>query len=172
MFYIKLLVLTSASQIFDLELFIRLMWAYVARLITCTCLWHLVENFSQNQTRHFIENMRDFFFGLERWPHWLVTMVEPFWQMFTSPLGIMLATILCSFMTFHSWQGFHLRFTLIFSVRFRLVFLPLGPQFHSVRRWSRQPRSFMTIWDNVTIHWIVTKGDDKVSRAETRRRDL
>jgi hypothetical protein len=171
MYYIKLLVLTSASQIFDLELFIRLMWAYVARLITCTCLWHPVENFSQNETRHFIENMRDFFFGLERWPRRLVTMVKPFLQTFTSPLGIMLATILCSFLTFHSWEGFHLRFTLIFSWLFPDDFYFWVTKFHSVRRWSREPRSFMTIWDNVALHWIIAKGDDKVSLAGTRWRD-
>jgi hypothetical protein len=167
--------MTSATQIFDVELLIRLTWAYVARLITCPCLWFLVETSSQNLTRHLIENMRDFFLDLERWPRRLLTMVEAFWQMFMSPSGIVLATILCSFMTCQSRQGSLLRFTLIFWQNYFGLsrFLKFwGSKFLSVKSWSREPRRIISVWDDDYLYWTCAEGDAGVSRAGTRWGDL
>ena len=119
--------------------------------------------------------MREFFLDLERWPISLSTIVEAFWQMFMAPWSIVLGTILCSFRTCQSRQGFHLRFRLIFCIfcpSFLAEIYVWVSKFLSVVRWSQGSRWFMPIWDNVALHWTRPKGADMVSRAETRWRDL
>jgi hypothetical protein len=171
MYYTKLLVTTSAVQIFDLHLFIRLRWAYVASLSPGSCLWLLVKNFSQNLTRHYIEIMRNFFSNLERWPRSPSTLAETFLQMFMAPSRVMLGTILCSFMTCQSGQGFHHCFILIFGPFLFCLsrFLQFwGSKFPSVKRGSREPRRIMTIWGHGALHGTSAEGADVVSRAGTR----
>lgn len=90
------------------------MWANVVSLISGPSLWLLVKTFSQNWTRHFIENIMKFFDDLERWPSSYPTIVAAFWQMLMAPLSIVLRTILCSFKTCRSRQGVHHCFTLVF----------------------------------------------------------
>lgn len=168
MYYIKLLLSTSATQIFDLELFIWLPWAHVARLISCPCLCFPVETSSQKVTRHFGQNIPKLFLSLERWPWWLVTLVEAILQMFMAWTGVVRGTILCSFMTCQEGQGSHLRFRLTKSDDFIPTISIWVSDFDHVVRWSQEPRWISPDNDNVLLQGTMAERDVLVSRAGTR----